>query len=195
MSSRNGFVFVVITAGAWILVLFSLLHQRLSHQQPHDQIKDSEGLERWTTSNPVNLQTGTREIFDAVEVTRFEQSLGKAVIIEKVLSKSQSPTVVPGNSISDNKSGSDTNPITSVERRDHSPKSVDSYKHVMTWADFVSTPPQPLRPARNFTNPTNLRLCDVNVVNKLTQRLSRDEFDWCNWALSSSGGSVQVGHP
>ena len=39
----------------------------------------------------------------------------------------------------------------------------------------------------------SLKICPAEVVDKLYQRMSDEDLQWCKWALSPSGGKVKVG--
>jgi hypothetical protein len=46
----------------------------------------------------------------------------------------------------------------------------------------------------NLSKPKDINVCSQEIVNQLAKpRLSQDDIDWCKYALSPSGGNVQVG--
>jgi hypothetical protein len=60
------------------------------------------------------------------------------------------------------------------------------------WEEFSNLKPKPLTTRTKFpADPTTLR-CSKEVEDKINQKLSEEDFAWCKWALSDTGGRVKV---
>lgn len=74
----------------------------------------------------------------------------------------------------------------------------DSKGHGMSWNKFISVKNEyPIRnPAQlneALASRINLHFCGDDLVKSLkTPALSESDYKWCQWALSSKGGNVQV---
>lgn len=66
------------------------------------------------------------------------------------------------------------------------------YKMDASWMDFVHFPHDPLE-KMVAPKAESTRTCSKEVVDRLDSRLSPDQLQWCQWALSDSGGKVKVG--
>jgi hypothetical protein len=67
----------------------------------------------------------------------------------------------------------------------------------MSWGDFVSLPFTQVNKANlvfNQPDTSSLFICPDDIVKTLKrQKLSLEDIEWCKWALSPTGGKVQVG--
>jgi hypothetical protein len=67
----------------------------------------------------------------------------------------------------------------------------------MSWGDFVSLPFNQVNKANlvfNQPDTSSLFVCPDDIVKTLKrQKLSLEDIEWCKWALSPTGGKVQVG--
>lgn len=78
----------------------------------------------------------------------------------------------------------------------HQPRVVEDYKQRMSWQDFAQRPIEPYSTTRmeiSEETKNGLLVCPQEVVDRLTKRLSDEDFKWCQWALSDQGGRVKVG--
>jgi hypothetical protein len=88
--------------------------------------------------------------------------------------------------------GVQSSPVATV----HLKKTVADYKTEgisSSWSEFAFKPHAPLHRSNPWPKtPANLRVCPKEVEDKLNERLDKEKLNWCQWALSNSGGNVKV---
>ena len=63
-----------------------------------------------------------------------------------------------------------------------------------SWSEFVKMPKTTPSKSVTFKAPPILQSyrCSGEIVANLSQKLDKQAFDWCNWAMSPNGGKVVV---
>lgn len=75
------------------------------------------------------------------------------------------------------------------------PRSIEDYRvKNLPWQEFSRSPHDIGAPDYGFPSlPNSVHVCPQEVVDKLNERLSDEDLNWCKWALRADGGQVQVG--
>ena len=79
--------------------------------------------------------------------------------------------------------------------RNRSAADFKSKKGGVAWSEFIKLPKASMMEADKFNIPSDLNLieCSSDVEQALKKPgLSEQDYRWCEWALSPSGGAVQV---
>jgi hypothetical protein len=126
---------------------------------------------------PLNITTIAPKIINDVAITKFKQDY------ETIQSKSKTKTIIDKSSTT---TGTEIIINTAV-------------KENISWKKFISYPSHestPITPDSNLFLYKPEAVCSSAIVEALRQpRLSKKDFAWCRWALSSEGGGggVRVG--
>jgi len=86
------------------------------------------------------------------------------------------------------------NPLMKLRSSSRNVTEAKSLRSKLSWADFVSLP----APTSSTPNPLRIHSsvdkfrCSTKIIDSLSAPLSSADHDWCVWALSPSGGKVQV---
>ena len=206
MSSHTAKAFIAITVLAWLLVLYLFIKTQ------HSPSTTSSATSPVTPSllHPIERVAGEKK--DAIstiptmherERTEEPPPVLPVALVQAAQAAEEEEEKLPPKKKRSSSVGHEvesSHPL-AIERKPfattlhtHQPRSSESYKAspASSWEDFLAVPSEPLRPAHNFTKPTQVHVCGADVAEKLTQRLSKEELDWCKWALSPDGGRVQV---
>jgi len=78
--------------------------------------------------------------------------------------------------------------------RTHLHRSISDYAKSVSWKDFVYMPNHELTKSNPWTiSKDQFHICSKEVEDKLKAKLEGKDLQWCEWALSPSGGKVKVG--
>eukprot|EP01038_Epipyxis_sp_PR26KG_P010548 gene10548-14170_t len=178
---------IILIALMWVLLMIGLNVRNNSEIYVNEDLKNNNPDKKVVPIGRTKDETISQQILQSVTESQINLKI-TGDNVDK-LSEHQ-PLVSPENIPS-------THQVNNVGLKTE--RTIESYRVSnqlgLSWDEFISIPTKPAT-KQSFQLPSNLKLiyCSQELVDKVTKpALSNDNFKWCKWTLSDTGGKVKVG--